>query len=84
MCKAVADMIEDGRIEGRKEGRREGILSAFRRMSAKGMSASEIADMLNEPVDFVEKVLAVNQLHPNWGDGRILKKVSRKQQSEKE
>ena len=80
MCKAVADMIEDGRIEGR----REGILSAFRKMGAKGMSASEIADMLNEPVDFVEKVLAVNQLHPNWGDGRILKKVSRKQQSEKE
>lgn len=76
MCKAISDLREEERSEGRKEGRKEGILSAFRKMSAYGMTASAIADLLNEPLEFVTKALSVSRMHPGWDERQILEEIS--------
>ena len=73
----------EGRREGRKEGRREGHKEGFkqgvlltkisfiRRKHMKDILAAEIAEMLEEPVGFVEKVLSYFGDHPDWSDVNI-------------
>lgn len=69
------EAMETGRKEGRKEGREEGVLltqiSFIRRKHMKNISAAEIAEMLEEPVGFVEKVLMYFTAHPDWSDLNI-------------
>ncbi len=52
MCKALDDLIEDGREEGRKEGRKD----AIRSMLLRGKTPSEIVDFCGYPLDFVMQI----------------------------
>ncbi len=47
MCKAIDDMIEEGRIEGRKEGR-EDVMAEIKRLRASGLSADQILKKIEQ------------------------------------
>lgn len=47
---------EEGRIEGREEGRIRTLVNQVCRKLAKGMDASEIADMLEEETDMIQNI----------------------------
>ena len=73
------EAMEKGRREGRREGRKEGLkqgvllskISFIRRKHMKDILAAGIAEMLEEPVGFVEKVLSYFGDHPDWSDVNI-------------
>lgn len=52
MCKAIDDLIEDGRMEGRMEGRVE----LIEKMLGKGKSAEDIADLCDLELEEVQQV----------------------------
>lgn len=47
MCKAIDDMIEEGRIEGRKEGR-EDVMAEIKQLRASGLSADQILKKIEQ------------------------------------
>lgn len=53
MCKALTELIEDGRNEGKDEKLRELVEKKVK----KGLSVSEIADMLEESEETIEKIV---------------------------
>lgn len=59
MCKAIRDLVEDGRNEGRQEGRNEGIQLAKNvlRMAREQVPAEEIARKLSITKEEVEQIL---------------------------
>lgn len=61
MCRAIREMIEDGRIEGRLEGREEGNLLCLINQTIKkrnrGMAVNEIADALEEEEEMIERII---------------------------
>ena len=59
MCKAIYDMVEQGREEGRKEGREEGIKLALEvlHMNRLGKSSEVISECCEMAVDEVEEIL---------------------------
>lgn len=61
MCRAIHDMIEDGRIEGRAEGRAEGnmlcLIDKTVKKRERGMSVKDIADALEEEEGMIERIL---------------------------
>lgn len=69
MCRAIREMIEDGklegRIEGRMEGRKEGNLFCLIEKTVKkrerGMSITEIADALEEEEIVIERIFTAVQ-----------------------
>ena len=65
-----------GRREGELKGKREALISAFRKMWRKEKSASEIADTLDESLEFVEEVLAVFRSHPEWDEEKIAEEIT--------
>ena len=81
------EAMETGRREGRKEGHKEGLkrgalltkISFIRRKHMKDISASDIAEMLEEPVGFIEKVLAYFTDYPDWSDLNIADRLLEEQ-----
>ena len=59
MCKAIRDLVEDGRNEGRLEGQKEGIQLAKNvlRMAGEQIPTEEIARELSITKEEVEKIL---------------------------
>ena len=53
MCKALTELIEDGRNEGKDEKLREQVEKKVK----KGFSIPEIADMLEESEETIEKIV---------------------------
>ena len=53
MCKALTELIEDGKLEGREEKLRE----LVEKKAKKGLSISEIADMLEEDECVIEEII---------------------------
>ena len=60
MCKAIDDLIEDGRMEGRMEGERMGRTAArvelIEKMLGKGKSAEDIGDLCDLELEEVQQV----------------------------
>ncbi len=73
--KARDDYVWD---EGEAAGRAEERISIVRKMSAKGMSAEAIADMLGEDMELVGGICHQLRLHPDWEDSRIYQELSGK------
>ena len=77
------EAMETGRREGRKEGLKRGALltkiSFIRRKHRKDISAADIAEMLEEPVGFIEKVLAYFTDYPDWSDLNIADRLLEEQ-----
>lgn len=57
MCKALTELIEDGRVEGREEGREEKLREQVEKKVKKGISVSEIADMLEEDESVIKEII---------------------------
>ena len=53
MCKALTELIEDGRAEGKDEKLREQVAKKVKR----GLSIPEISDMLEESVETIERII---------------------------
>lgn len=76
MCKAIEDMIEDGRIEGILEGRIEGILEGgiegIRRQRIKGYDIKEIADNVSMEEYTVKQIIELIEEEPNISNQEII------------
>lgn len=57
--------------EGKVEGKAEKLISIVRKMSAKGMSARAIADVLEEDAELVGEICSLLRCNPDWEDARI-------------
>lgn len=57
MCKALTELIEDGKQEGRALGKDEKLREQVEKKLKKGLSTSEIADMLEENEKTIEKLV---------------------------
>ena len=58
MCRALTELIEDGKQEGREEGREVKLRELVEKKIRKGHSIAEIADMLEENEDVIEGIIA--------------------------
>ena len=71
--------IEEGRKEGREEGREEGldlkVINQVRKKVARGNSADEIAEMLEENPAFISRICEAIEAHPDWSDERVRKET---------
>ena len=72
--------MQVNREEAREEGWNKGILfdkiSSYRKMYIRQISAADIADMLEESVDFVKKIFSYFKNHPEWDDQTIVEKLT--------
>ena len=61
MCKALTELIEDGKQEGRAEGKQLGkdekLTELVVKKVKKGLSVSEIADVLEEDEETIRKII---------------------------
>ena len=55
---AKKEGIQEGRAEGRTEGRAEGINLVIRQMIAKGMTAPQVADIVDMTAEKIEAIIA--------------------------
>ncbi len=69
MCKAIRELVADGRAEGRLEGKAEERIGIIRKKIEKGKEAAEIADFLEMPLENVER--AVKLIRANPGEDNI-------------
>ena len=57
VCKALTDLIADGKQEGKQLGKDEKLREQVEKKMKKGLSVSEIADMLEENEKTIEKIV---------------------------
>ena len=75
----VEDGMQKGRLEGRLEGRREGrlegellkLVSLIRKKMLRGCQEEQIADLLEEDIQTVEKICRTVSAHPEKDDQGI-------------
>ena len=57
MCKALTELIEDGKQEGKQLGKDEKLTELVVKKVKKGLSVSEIADVLEEDEETIRKII---------------------------
>ena len=57
MCKALTELIEDGKQEGKQLGKDEKLTELVVKKVKKGLSVSEIADVLEEDEETIGKII---------------------------
>ena len=71
----VEDGMQKGRLEGRREGRLEGellkLVSLIRKKMLRGCQEEQIADLLEEDIQTVEKICRTVSAHPEKDDQGI-------------
>ena len=60
------------RLEAKEEGRTQGILKQIRKKLAKGFTATEIADMLEESEDKIRHMAETIEAHPEMDEKELL------------
>lgn len=75
MCKAITDLILDGKIEGKMEGKAEGkaeiIVGAVRKMLDRGLEGKEMAELLGQTPGYIEGVVQLFDANPEAEDEEI-------------
>jgi len=70
---------EEGWEEGWKGGQTEGriltLINLIGKMTAKGMSIEETADLLEQDTTFVKRIHEMVHNHPEWDNRRIYKEM---------
>ncbi|MGN1192493.1 MAG: hypothetical protein ACI4S0_07445 [Dorea sp.] len=67
---------EEGRIEGRIEGHMEGIVQLVCKKLQKGLSVEEIADMLEEDENYIQKICGVAEKYaPEYDLEKIMEEL---------
>ena len=72
MCKAIEDMIEDGRIEGKLEGKFDERINGIRRQRKKGYATAEIADNVDMEEDSVNQIIELIEKKPDISNEEII------------
>jgi len=67
----VAAGKAEGIAIGQAQGGRQKLVSLVRRKAEKGMSAAQIADLLEEDQGLIAGIFDTIQNHPDWEDNRI-------------
>ena len=79
----LQENLEEGRKEGRKEGLREGlregrnegetikVISQIRKKLARNISEEDMADMLEEELEYIRKIVKLVQDNPELSDEQI-------------
>ena len=71
----------EGRLEGRREGQLEGelrkLVSQIRKKQLRGYQKEQIADLLEEDIQTVEKIIRMISAHPEEDDQGICRRVKR-------
>lgn len=57
MCKALTELIADGKQEGKQLGKDEKLTELVVKKVKKGLSVSEIADVLEEDEETIRKII---------------------------
>ena len=67
--------MREGRLEGRREGQLEGevrkLVSQIRKKQLRGYQQEQIADLLEEDIQTVEKIIRMISAHPEEDDQGI-------------
>ena len=67
--------MREGRLEGRREGQLEGelrkLVSQIRKKQLRGYQQEQIADLLEEDIQTVEKIIRMISAHPEEDDHGI-------------
>ena len=69
--------IEKGRTEGLKDGKLLNLLSLIRKKLQKGQDAQCIADALEEPVTYIEKVIELLGFDAERTDAELLEEMKK-------
>ena len=67
MCN-LSDYVEE-------KGVKKGNISAIRKMLNKGLEPSQIADLLDESVEYIEKIQSIILQNPSYSNEDILKEL---------
>ena len=86
MCKAVQDLMEDGRIEGRIEGRKEGreegrirgIVRIIIKKVEKNKDIDTIAEAIEEDVEYIRPIYDVIVANPKMDESEVVKILQKK------
>lgn len=70
VCKAIRDLIFDGKEEGKAEGKAE-VVRMIRNMSAHEMSAEDIADLTSQPQEDIDNIIHLILQFPQKDDLEI-------------
>lgn len=62
------------RDEGRVEGKAE-LIRIIRKKASRGMSAADIADLLETECKDVERILELIGMHPDWTDLQVAAEI---------
>ena len=82
----VEDGMQKGRLEGRREGRLEGellkLVSLIRKKMLRGCQEEQIADLLEEDIQTVEKICRTVSAHPEEDDQGICQLLMESEKTE--
>ena len=71
IIKAFEDERAEGRAEGEAIGELQKVISLVRKKVSRGMSAKEIADILEEDINLILQICNALKSHPDWNDEQI-------------
>jgi len=75
MCKAIEDMVEEGKQEGKFEGRFEEKLEGIRRQRKKGYTVEDIADNAGMEEHFASQIIELIQKNPQISNQEIISRL---------
>ena len=73
--KGMKKGIEQGMEKGMQQGMQQGNISAIHKMLNKGLEPSQIADLLDESVEYIEKIQTIILQNPSYSNEDILKEL---------
>ena len=73
--KGVKKGIEQGMKKGMEKGMKKENISTIQKMLNKGIEPTQIADLLDESVEYIEKIQSIILQNPNYSNEDILKEL---------
>ncbi|MDO4333301.1 MAG: Rpn family recombination-promoting nuclease/putative transposase [Eubacteriales bacterium] len=75
MCTAIREWLMDSKMIGRNEGENLTVISFVRRKKNRQLTAEEIADDLEEPLERILPIFQMISDHPEWDDGAVCREI---------
>ena len=75
MCNLSDYVEEKGMKKGMEKGMKKENISTIQKMLNKGIEPTQIADLLDESVEYIEKIQSIILQNPNYSNEDILKEL---------